>query len=85
MALLVANRPRQLDNPAELITNTINESLDAFGGRAGFRLQQFIERGALTAVTDQASLAAPSSSGATTAISSVTKYFANSELRGVRP
>src|SRR5213595_1318190 len=52
MALLVANHPRQLDDPAELITNTINESLDTFGGRARFSLQQFIEGGALAAVTE---------------------------------
>src|SRR5258707_11119077 len=50
MALLVASHPGQLDDPAELITNAINEGLDALGGRAGFSLQQFIESGALTAV-----------------------------------
>src|SRR5436309_2627733 len=52
MALLIASHPRQLDDPAELITNTINESLDTFGSRARFSLQQFIEGGALTAVTE---------------------------------
>ena len=52
MALLVARRPGQLDDPAKLIPNTINESLDTFGGRTRLDLQEFVQGGALAAVTE---------------------------------
>ena len=80
--LVGALRPRQLDGPAELIADAVDEILDLHRRQPGFRIEQIVQAGARVAIAEPGFAGAGDQQRHDDRREQGEKVFPNSEVRG---